>query len=214
MSIEWHGRLTYRLRGLLVLLWVSLRVTVSRLLHGSKLSEWTWVIETTTTYLRLQERIAFGLPTIAQQREYMDALVVYSSELAHMQIEVVEVDGMKGRWFVPRAAASAPVILYLHGGGYAFSIRAHDNLIAFVALAAQARIFALDYRLAPEHPFPAQLEDAQAAYHWLLSRGIAPEHIVLAGDSAGGNLALTLLLALRDAQQSLPALAVCLCPWT
>ena len=214
MSIEWHGRLTYRLRGLLVLLWVSLRVTVSRLLHGSKLSEWTWVIETTTTYLRLQERIAFGLPTIAQQREYMDALVVYSSELAHMQIEVVEVDGMKGRWFVPRAAASAPVILYLHGGGYAFSIRAHDNLIAFVALAAQARIFALDYRLAPEHPFPAQLEDAQTAYHWLLSSGIDREQIVIAGDSAGGNLALTLLLALHDAQQPLPKLAICLSPWT
>jgi acetyl esterase/lipase len=102
----------------------------------------------------------------------------------------------------------------LHGGGYAFSIRAHDNLIAFIALAAQARTFALDYRLAPEHPFPAQLEDAQAVYHWLLSSGIAPQHIVVAGDSAGGNLALTLLLALRDAQQPLPRLAVCLCPWT
>jgi acetyl esterase/lipase len=112
---------------------------------------------------------------MAQQREYLDALVVHSSQLMHMQIEVVEADGVKGRWFVPRRTVGASVILYLHGGGYAFSIRAHDNLMAFIALAAQARTFALDYRLATEHPFPAQLQDAQAAYHWLLSRGIAPE---------------------------------------
>jgi monoterpene epsilon-lactone hydrolase len=214
MHFELHGRLTYRLRNMLLLLWVSLLVTVSRLCHGPRLSGWTWVVETTTTFLRLQERVAFGLPTIAHQREYMDAVVARSSELVHMQIEAVEADGVKGRWFVPRTAAGASVVLYLHGGGYAFSIRAHDNLIAFVALAAQARTFALDYRLTPEHPFPAQLEDAQAAYHWLLSSGIAPQHIVIAGDSAGGNLALTLLLVLRDAQQPLPGLAVCLCPWT
>jgi len=214
MPFELRGRLTYRLRSLLLLLWVSLLVTVSRLRHGPRLSGWTWVVETTTTFLRLQERVAFGLPTIAQQREYMDALVARSSQLAHMQIEAVEAGGVKGQWFVPRTAAGTSVVLYLHGGGYAFSIRAHDNLIAFVALAAQARTFALDYRLTPEHLFPAQLEDAQAAYHWLLSSGIAPQHIVVAGDSAGGNLALTLLLALRDAQQPLPRLAVCLCPWT
>jgi epsilon-lactone hydrolase len=214
MHLELHGSLIFRLRSLLLLLRVCLLVTVSRLVHGPRLRGWPWVVETNTTFLRLQERFAFGLPTIAQQREYMDAFVAHSSELMHMQIEAVEADGVKGRWFVPRRTLGTSVILYLHGGGYAFSIRAHDNLIALIALAAQARTFALDYRLAPEHPFPAQLEDAQAAYHWLLSRGIAPEHIVLAGDSAGGNLALTLLLALRDAQQSLPALAVCLCPWT
>lgn len=131
-----------------------------------------------------------------------------------MQIEAVEVFPVKGRWFVPQTALDEYVILYLHGGGYAFSARTHDNLIALVALAAQARTFALDYRLTPEHPFPTQLEDAQAAYHWLLSSGIASQHIVVAGDSAGGNLALAQLLALRDAQQPLPALAVCLCPWT
>jgi acetyl esterase/lipase len=214
MRFELQGRLTYRFRNVLLLLWVSFLVMMSRLRHGPRLSGWTWVVETTTTFLRLQERVAFGLPTIAHQREYMDALVARSSELAHMQIEAVEAGGVKGRWFVPRTAAGASVVLYLHGGGYAFSIRAHDNLIAFVALAAQARTFALDYRLTPEHPFPAQLEDAQAAYHWLLSSGIAPQHIVIAGDSAGGNLALTLLLVLRDAQQPLPGLAVCLCPWT
>ena len=145
MHFELHGRLTYRLRNMLLLLWVSFLVTASRLCHGPRLSGWTWVVETTTTFLRLQERVAFGLPTIAHQREYMDAVVARSSELAHMQIEAVEADGVKGRWFVPSSVGGASVVLYLHGGGYAFSIRAHDNLIAFVALAAQARTFALDY---------------------------------------------------------------------
>jgi monoterpene epsilon-lactone hydrolase len=212
--VELHGRLTYRLRSLLLLLWAIFLVTVLRLRRGPRLSGWPWVVETNTSFLRWQERFAFGLPTIAQQREYMDAIVVRSSELAHMQIEAVEAGGVKGRWFVPPTATDEFVVLYLHGGGYAFFIRAHDSLIAFVACAARARTFALDYRLAPEHPFPAQLEDAQAAYHWLLYSGIAPEHIVVAGDSAGGNLTLTLLLALRDAQQPLPRLAICLCPWT
>lgn len=214
MPFELHGRLTYRLRSFLLLLWVSVLVTVARLRHGPRLSAWTWSLESATTFLRLQERVAFGLSTIAEQREYTDALVFRSPALVHVQIEAVEAPSVKGRWFVPHTARDEDVVLYLHGGGYAFSARAHDNLIALVALAAQARTFALDYRLTPEHPFPAQLEDAQVAYHWLLSRGIAPQHIVVAGDSAGGNLALALLLALRDGKQPLPRLAVCLCPWT
>lgn len=214
MRFELHGRLPYRFRNVLLLLWISFMVMMSRLRHGPRLSEWPRVFELATAFLKRQERIAFSLSTIAEQREYMDAIVVRSSELKHMQIEAVETATVKGRWFVPQSAPGEYVVLYLHGGGYAFSVRAHDNLVAFVALAAQARTFALDYRLSPEHPFPAQLEGAQAAYQWILSSGITSNRIVIAGDSAGGNLALVLLLALRDAQQPLPALAVCLSPWT
>ena len=214
MHFEFHGRLSYRIHNVLLLLWLSLLVLVSRLRKGPRLSEWTWIFELATTVLKRQERNAFSLPTITEQREYMDAIVAHSAELTHMQIESVETGMVRGRWFIPQTASGEYVVLYLHGGGYAFSIRAHDNLIAFVALAAQARTFALDYRLSPEHPFPAQLEDAQAAYQWILSSGISSNRVVIAGDSAGGNLALVLLVALRDAQQPLPALAVCLCPWT
>jgi epsilon-lactone hydrolase len=214
MHFEFHGRLTYRFHNVLMLLWASSLVMISRLRHGPRLSEWPWVMEIASSVLKRQEQTAFSLPKITEQREYMDAIVVRSSELIHMQIEPIEIDTVRGRWFVPQTASGEHVILYLHGGGYAFSIRAHDNLIAFVALAAQAKTFALDYRLSPEHPFPAQLEDAQAAYQWILSGGIPSNHIVIAGDSAGGNLALVLLLALRDTQQPLPALAVCLSPWT
>ncbi len=214
MHFEFHERSTYRFRNMLLLFRVCFLVIVSRLRRGPRLSEWTWVFELATAFLKRQERIAFSLPRITEQREFMDAIVVRSTELVHMQIEPVKIGTVMGRWFVPQTAPAECMVLYLHGGGYAFSVRAHDNLIAFVALAARARTFALDYRLSPEHPFPAQLEDAQAAYQWILSSGIPSNRIVIAGDSAGGNLALVLLLALRDAQQPLPALAVCLAPWT
>jgi acetyl esterase/lipase len=214
MRFEFHGRFSYRIHNVLQSLWVSVLVMISRLRHGPRLSEWPWIMEIATSVLKRQERKAFSIPKISEQREYMDAIVVRSTELLHMHIEPIEIDTVRGRWFVPQTASGEYVILYLHGGGYAFSILAHDNLIAFVALAAQAKTFALDYRLSPEHPFPAQLEDAQAAYQWILSSGISSNRIVIAGDSAGGNLALVLLLALRDAQQPLPALAVCLSPWT
>ena len=214
MHFEFHGRLTYRFRNMLLLFRVCFLVMVFRLRHGPRLSDWSWVMEIATSVLKRQEQVAFSLPTIAEQREFMDAIVVRSTELVLMQVELIETDTVKGRWFAPQTVSGEYVILYLHGGGYAFSVRAHDNLIAFVALAAQARTFALDYRLSPEHRFPAQLEDAQAAYQWILSSGIPSNRIVIAGDSAGGNLALVLLLALRDARQPLPALAVCLAPWT
>ena len=88
------------------------------------------------------------------------------------------------------------------------------GLIALAALSLPARTFALDYRLTPEHPFPAQLEDAVAAYRWLLDAGVSPRQLILMGDSAGANLTLALLLKLRDLGWPLPAGAVALCPWT
>jgi acetyl esterase/lipase len=104
-------------------------------------------------------------------------------------------------------------MLYLHGGGYAFSSSAHTNMIATIADATSMHTFALDYPLTPEHPCPAQLETALAAYQWLLTTGHAASQIVLAGDSAGGNLVLALLLALRQEVVAMPALAVGLSPW-
>jgi epsilon-lactone hydrolase len=207
-------KLTYRVRSILLFLWTIIAVTTHRLFRGPRLSEWTWTFEIATSFLQRQERIAFKMPNIVDQREYTDAFVFASSALSCVQVDAVEEADVKGRWFVPRADVGQHTLLYLHGGGYAFSARAHDNLIALVTLAARARTFALDYRLTPEHPFPAQLEDAQTAYKWLLNTGVAHEHLVVAGDSAGGNLTLALLLALRDAQRPLPALAICLCPWT
>jgi acetyl esterase/lipase len=119
-----------------------------------------------------------------------------------------EAGGPKGQWFIPKTHATNRTMLYFHGGGYAFYAKSHQALIANMAQAARAKTFALDYRLTPEHSHPAQLEDAIAAYRWLLDDGVAPHNLVLAGDSAGGHLTLTTLLALRDAGLPQPAVAI------
>jgi acetyl esterase/lipase len=118
-----------------------------------------------------------------------------------------------GMWLEP-PDADGPVLLYFHGGGFSFaSLRTHGNLIGALARAARARTLALDYRLAPEHPAPAAIEDALAAYRYLLGQGIPAKRIVLAGDSAGGTLVFNTLLAVRDAGEPLPAAGVALSPW-
>jgi acetyl esterase/lipase len=125
---------------------------------------------------------------------------------------------LKGEWIEPVAPdhrARAGCILYLHGGGYfAMSARTHRAVTTRLAAWSETRLFALDYRLAPEHPFPAALEDALAAWRALIAAGTPPSRIVVAGDSAGGGLAVALMVALRDAEDGLPAAAVLFSPWT
>jgi acetyl esterase/lipase len=106
-------------------------------------------------------------------------------------------------------------VLYLHGGAYAYGSPAlFQDLTWRIADATTARVLCLDYRLAPEHPFPAAIDDAVAAYHWLLGGGADPKRIVLMGDSAGGGLVFSTLLRLRDEGVALPAAAVGISPWT
>jgi len=120
----------------------------------------------------------------------------------------------RGEWLV-REGGAPRTILYLHGGGYYFCSPKTHRAIAFgLATRAEADLFSLDYRLAPEHPFPAALDDALAAYRRLLADGARAQSLVIAGDSAGGGLALATLVALRDAGDPLPAGAVLYSPWT
>jgi acetyl esterase/lipase len=107
------------------------------------------------------------------------------------------------------------VILYFHGGAYALgSINVHRELLSRLASTTKLKVVAINYRLAPEHPFPAALEDARSAYRWLLSQGYDSSRIAIAGDSAGGGLALSTLIQLQAAGEALPACAVCISPWT
>lgn len=126
-----------------------------------------------------------------------------------LQGEWIErVDGAPG-------ARAQPTVLYCHGGGYYFcSPRTHRSLVFGLAKRANAPVFSLDYRLAPEHRFPAALDDATAAYRQLVADGTQPESIVISGDSAGGGLALATLIALRDAGDPLPAGGLLFSPWT
>ena len=126
-----------------------------------------------------------------------------------------EVDGaVAGEWQRPANADGRRTIYYLHGGGYVFgSPRTHRTLTYPLALAAGAEVFSLAYRLAPEHPCPAAINDAVAGYDWLLSQGRRSEEIVMAGDSAGGGLVVTTLLALKERGRPLPAGAVLYSPF-
>lgn len=126
-----------------------------------------------------------------------------------------EQDGamVEGAWIDP-PGAGRPVLLYFHGGGFVFgSIRTHGMLVGALARAAGARTFAVTYRLGPEHPAPVAQQDAVRAYHYLLSEGIEPERIVLAGDSAGGTMVLNTLIELRNSGAPLPAAGVAISPW-
>ncbi|WP_025597801.1 alpha/beta hydrolase [Burkholderia sp. WSM2230] len=135
-----------------------------------------------------------------------------------------ELDGadgkpLRGEWIErpdgERASGASAMVLYCHGGGYYFcSPRTHRSIAFGLATRANAPVFSLDYRLAPEHRFPAALDDATAAYRQLIADGVAPESIVIAGDSAGGGLALATLVALRDAGDPLPAGGLLFSPWT
>ena len=129
-------------------------------------------------------------------------------------VEPIIVNGVKAEWTSTPAADASTAILYLHGGGYAIcSLDSHRHLVAEIGRACSARTLAIDYRLAPEHPFPAPIEDTVAAYRFLLDSGLKPNRIALAGDSAGGGLAVGALLAIREAGLPLPACAWCISPW-
>jgi acetyl esterase/lipase len=126
-----------------------------------------------------------------------------------------ESDGLRLSHISAANARDDRGVLYLHGGGYVMgSINTHAEMIGRISEACRAPVLALDYRLAPEHPYPAAVDDAVAAYDRLLGNGIAAENIVIAGDSAGGGLALACMLALREAGKPLPCGAILLSPWT
>lgn len=207
------GRWSYRLRSFINLYWSTLYISGRRLLRGPRFPNWTWSLETSTHFMKTQAAIAFDLPNMADGREYEDALIFGSAATSQVNVEAVT-QPIAGRWYQPKTGAQPVTVLYLHGGGYAYYSKSHHTLIALITLATQARTFAPDYRLIPEHPYPAQLDDALAAYRWLIESGVDPKRLVVMGDSAGGNLTLALLQALRAARSSLPALAVCLAPWT
>lgn len=206
------GPWRFKIRSLGVLLGTAIKITLRRLLRGPLLPGWSWILEVGTVFGRDQFRYAFDMPDIGDSRAYLDALVPYASALEQMQLRHVK-DPVEGTWFSPRETKRELAVLFLHGGGYCYDPKSALGLTALVASACEARTFSLDYRLAPEHSFPAQLEDAIAAYEWLLELTERSDRIVVAGASSGGHLGLSLLLTLRERQQPLPALAIGLSPW-
>jgi epsilon-lactone hydrolase len=130
------------------------------------------------------------------------------------EVRVEQAKGIPGQWITGKGASPKNVMLYLHGGCYVQNTPStHHAMIGRICNAAHVKCLYVDYRLAPEFPFPAALDDTITAYQWLLDGGISPQHIIFAGDSAGGGLALAALLKLREMRVALPAAAVLLSPW-
>ena len=211
--IHFVGPAKYRVRSAQAMVQSILEVSARRMRKGPKRPTWTWFVEVCTEMLKRQVAAAFRMEDVNEARHYLDSILLGSPELTEVDITPVTGEKFHGSWFTPRDGPSIVTLLYFHGGGYSFYPKAYDSLIAMITRAATCRTFALDYRLSPEHRFPAQLDDALNAYRWLL-KNVNPSDIVFAGDSAGGNLTLTLLLAARDAKLPLPALAVALSPPT
>lgn len=138
-----------------------------------------------------------------------------TAEPEGVRYEAATAGGVPVEWAVPAAGADDRVLCYFHGGGYVLgSLASHRRLVGHLARAIGCRALAVDYRLAPEHPFPAAVHDSTAAYRALLATGVDPARVLLGGDSAGGGLALATLLNLRGESDPLPAGAVLLSPWT
>lgn len=132
-----------------------------------------------------------------------------------VEIKPQVIEGMPAEWLIPRGADPKKVIMYVHGGGYvAGSCNDHRGFISKFAKNTGVANLVYEYRLAPEHPYPAALDDSVVMYQWLLQSGYTPQNIVIAGESAGGGLTLALLLALKDRGMPMPAAAVAISPWT
>jgi len=156
-----------------------------------------------------------SMPTIKRRREFAGAAEKKQRLPKGATAVPVTVGSVPAEWITPATVASDAVILYLHGGGWILGwYNSHRWMVSHICQAASCKALAVDYRLAPEHPFPAALDDCVAAYRSLVESGTPPERIVIAGDSAGANLALATLMVLQEAGDRLPAAAVCLSPMT
>ena len=150
-----------------------------------------------------------------ERRLEMDALAGSSPLVEDTVVEPVVAGGVPAVWVRAPGAVDDGALLYLHGGGYVVgSTVSHRPLASRLSAASGLPVLLLDYRLAPEHVFPAAVEDAVTAVDWLLDQGLAADRIAVAGDSAGGGLTLATLIARRDAGVALPGAAACLSPWT
>ncbi|MFG1349279.1 alpha/beta hydrolase [Xanthobacter autotrophicus] len=152
--------------------------------------------------------------TLAERRERMEQVTAIDPIDPDIIVTPVDAGGVPGEWSLAPGADPTRVLLFLHGGGYSSgSLKSHRTMVTGAGRAAGSRTLAIAYRLAPEHPFPAALDDAEASYGFLLAQGYAPRSIAVGGDSAGGGLTLALFQRLRAKGMDLPACGWLVSPW-
>ena len=165
------------------------------------------------TVLELVGGADLGTLTLQERRALMGSAAAPPPE--GTQVDPVDANGVPAEWVVAAGVTGERVMLFFHGGAYHLGSPARlRRLLALLSAAAQARVLSAGYRLAPEHPFPAAVEDALTACRWLIAGGTPARQVVISGDSSGGGLALAALVALRDAGDPLPGAAVVISPWT
>ncbi len=168
--------------------------------------------------VRAMRAAAAGQPplTVAENRANFDARSELYPPPSDVAVTGVDAGGVPAHWLTAPGAAAGQALLYLHGGGYQIgSLASHAELAARLGRASGLRVLLPGYRLAPEHPFPAAVEDALAVWRWLrTAQGVSARDLAVAGDSAGGGLAVAMMAALRDSGEDLPAAAVLMSPWT
>jgi acetyl esterase/lipase len=154
------------------------------------------------------------VPTLEEQRAAMDGYRDMATMPGDVDVADVDAGGVPAEWVTPAGADPQRVLMYVHGGGYVIgSMGTHTRLVAHLAKATGCRALNLDYRLAPEHPHPAAVNDGASGYRWLLDQGVEPANIVIGGDSAGGGLTVATALKLRDEGHPQPAGLLPLSPW-
>jgi acetyl esterase/lipase len=185
-----------------------------------------WGLEWTNTFKpSLRSRLLYGLlkifyrrqipADIQEQRGYLDKMQELVPAPLKVEPVIVDADGVACEWVLPADEIPTQVVFYCHGGAYVTRMPLlHRTFLHKLAKESKAQFLMVDYRLAPEFPFPAALADALTAYRWLLAQGWDPQQVLVAGDSAGGGLTAALLLALRDLNLPLPVGAILLSPWT
>lgn len=170
----------------------------------------------------VERKLRRMLPVTRFMQTYMPLplarwLIVQGLARAHLPAGVtrkaISADGVACEWVIPENSPEDQVLLYLHGGGFVFGLTPpHLAMVAYLAQKMGIRALMVDYRLAPDHPFPAALDDCVTTYRWLLKQGVPAQKLVVAGDSAGGNLTITTMMKLRSDGDPLPAAAACLSP--
>jgi acetyl esterase/lipase len=197
-----------------IALWAMAATLLRRARSGPRRPGWSLRLEVAQSVMRavLMRSKRRG---VAWLRAAQDALPANVPLAAEVRFEPATLGGVPCEWCTPRERSPTRTLVYLHGGGYVIgSVAGYRDLLSRLALGAEARVLGVDYRLAPEHPFPAQQADCLAATRAVLAAGADPARLALAGDSAGGALTVATLCALRDAGDPLPAAAALICPWT
>lgn len=210
-QLKFSGPLGHRLASFMSLNRIALSVCANHLVGRKIASDWDASTEIGIRFWRNQFTKAMRQPRMTKGREIFDSLLTATDN--EYAVAMRQCEDLPGKWVSPKSTSGKATLLYLHGGGYTFNGPISDRFAAMLAHHAGAPLFMPSYRMTPEHPHPAQAEDALAAWRYV-TQSVPANQIVVIGDSAGGHMVLTLLQTLREHRLDQPALCIALCPWT